>query len=166
MADQKLSELAAVTAASSSDLVYVVTGGQSKKMTVGNLASSLQVISAAQAGIIRLVISSTVVSAGTSNTTAWFSFDATKYWAVKLSFGARDIDTVIEDNHYLGIYWVSANNDGTVDGSDIVAHQTGVNEINISEPEKIGNNVNVYFNRQSSTTARIKVSYEADLYLR
>lgn len=41
MADQKLSELTYATGANPSDLLYVVQGGQSKKIAVSSLAKTL-----------------------------------------------------------------------------------------------------------------------------
>jgi hypothetical protein len=166
MADQKLSELSDATSASTSDLVYIVSNGLSKKITVGAFARSSHEMASLNSGIVYLIGSSTVTSAGTSNSVSWFNFDSTLYWGVRLNLGARDIDNVSNDAHYIGMFWSTANSDGSVDGADLQAHQSGGNQISIPEPVKIGNSVYFYFNRQSSTTNRIRVNYEAELYLR
>lgn len=41
MADQKLSELASITTAGLNSLLYVVQGGESKRITVGDFVSSV-----------------------------------------------------------------------------------------------------------------------------
>jgi hypothetical protein len=166
MADQKLSELSAATGASSSDSLYIVQSGVSKRITAAAFASGLGQYAFAGGAIVRYSGSSTVTSAGTSNSTSWFNFDSSLYWGAHITLGARDIDNVSNDAHYIGMFWSTANSDGSVDGADLQTHKSGGNEISIPEPTKIGNGVYFYFQRQSSTTNRIKVAYEAELYLR
>lgn len=163
MADQKLSELSAATGASSSDSLYVVQSGVSKQITAQNLASSLTNLAASIYTVVNSSV--TVTSAGTAETTDWFTFSTTQYDAVKIEFIA--IDTGDTQNHTVGTYWLVTDDvdypdQPFEDATSIFPH--GTNHITIPVARSTSNTVGIKFVRQSADTDPIRVRYTAHLY--
>jgi hypothetical protein len=165
MADQKLSELSAATGASSSDSLYVVQSGVSKRITAQNLASSMTNLAASIYTVINSSV--TVTSAGTSETTDWFRFSDTQYSAVKIDFVA--VDTGDTQNHTVGTYWLVTDDvdypdQPFEDSASVFPH--GPNQITIPTARATSNTVGIKFVRQSADSDPIRVRYTAHLYKR
>lgn len=163
MADQKLSELSAATGASSSDSLYIVQAGASKRISAQNLASSLTNLS----GSIFITINSsvTVTSAGTSETAPWFTFNSTQFDAVEIDFVAQDLGDT--QNHTVGSYWLVTDDvdypdQPFEDSSSVFPH--GSNHITIPTARSTSNTVGVAFVRQSADTDPIRIRYTARLF--
>ena len=80
MADQKLSELAALTSVSNDDLLYVVRSGTSKKVTVSSLAATIKIpkLVAASDSSVSLTLVATVPETSTSTgTKGHIAYDST-----------------------------------------------------------------------------------------
>ena len=71
MADQKLSELPALTSVSNDDLLYIVRSGVSKRVTVSSLATTMKVprLVAASNSSVSLTLVATVPETSTSTGT-------------------------------------------------------------------------------------------------
>lgn len=163
MADQKLSELSAATGASSSDSLYIVQSGVSKRITAQNLASSLTNLS----GSVFITINSsvTVTSAGTSETAPWFTFNSTQFDSVEINFIAQD--TGDTQNHTVGTYWLVTDDvdypdQPFEDAASVFPH--GSNHITIPTARSTSNTVGVAFVRQSADTDPIRIRYQAKLF--
>lgn len=79
MADQKLSELAALTSVSNDDLLYIVRSGVSKRVTVSSLATTMKVprLVAASNSSVSLTLVATVPETSTSTgTTGQLAYDS------------------------------------------------------------------------------------------
>lgn len=79
MADQKLSELAALTSVSNDDLLYIVRSGVSKRITVSSVASTIKVpkLVAATNTSVSLTLVATVPATSTSTgTTGHLAYDS------------------------------------------------------------------------------------------
>lgn len=79
MADQKLSELAALTSVSNDDLLYIVRSGVSKRITVSSVAASIKIpkLVAATDTSVSLTLVATVPATSTSTgTTGQLAYDS------------------------------------------------------------------------------------------
>lgn len=80
MADQKLSELAAITSVTNDDLLYIVRSGVSKRITVSSLAATVKIpkLVAATDTSVTLTLVATVPETSTSTgTTGQITYDST-----------------------------------------------------------------------------------------
>lgn len=168
MSSQKLSEITATTTLGPNDLVYVVQGGNSRRITVSSLLNSLNAPVTQSSHSTVIVGSSTVATAQGTPTDIWFRFDRTIYDYCDLQFVAYD--TVSSNHHSYGSIEMFWRQNGTSSGTveSMTNHYDG-EEFTPTLPAVSGNNVVLRFTRSgntSITTGTIAVRWRATLFRR
>jgi hypothetical protein len=161
MADQKLSELAATTAVGPTDLLYVVVGGVSRRVTWSSLLSSVT------APMMQNSIATT--DAGSSNVASvvgvsdpFFVMDRSRYHSAIFDVVAEDIDAL--GNYSIGqiqLHWVTSN---VVALHTATLTQAGTNLIGFAATTGSGTTVRIGMTRTENTGNTVAIRWSVRLF--
>lgn len=161
MADQKLSELAAATSVGPQDLLYVVVGGVSRRVTWSSLLSSVTA-PVTQGGVVTTVSGSSNVVSVQGISDPFFAIDRTVHQSAIIDIVAEDI--VGLGNYSIGqmqLHWVTSN---VVGLHTATLTQAGTNVIGFAATTGSGTTVRIGMTRAQDTSTTVHLRWSARLF--
>lgn len=162
MADQKLTELASITAVGPLDLLYVVQNGVSKKITVSSLLSSLNAPLVQSSIATSIVGGRDITSTGVQVTDPWIVLDRSQYPTAIIELVAVDQANV--SNYTVGqveLHWTTGAT-VTLGTSNLV--RAGDNTIDLVADAGTGTTIRISMVRSAETMSQVKLRWSAKLF--
>ena len=161
MADQKLSELAATTAVGPQDLLYVVSGGISRRVTWSSLLSSVTA-PMTQNSIVTTDAGSSNLLSVVGVTDPFFVMDRTQFQSAIFDIVAEDINAL--GNYSIGqmqLHWVTSN---VVGLHTATLTQAGTNLIGFAATTGTGTTVRLGMTRTENTSTTVHLRWSVKLF--
>lgn len=161
MADQKLSELAATTTVGPTDLLYVVSGGISRRITWSSLLSSISA-PMTQGGVVTTESGSSNVISVVGISDPFFIMDRSRFQSAIFDIVAED--TAGLGNYSIGqmqLHWVTSN---VVALHTATLTQAGTNLIGFAATTGSGTTVRLGMTRTESTSNTVALRWSVKLF--
>lgn len=161
MADQKLSELAATTAVGPTDLLYVVSGGISRRVTWSSLLSSVTA-PVTQGGVATTLSGSSNVVSVVGTSDPFFVLDRSQHHSAIFDIVAEDSDAL--GNYSIGqmqLHWVTSN---VVGLHTATLTQVGTNLIGFAATTGTGTTVRLGMTRTENTSNAVAIRWSVRLF--